>query len=59
MFTLSKVAIDAATLGSVIYWGPGAELATFDENTDANAKLSIAVEAIAAATGTVKLRIAI
>lgn len=58
VFKLSKVAVDVVTLGAPIYWDAGAELATINDNTGANAKLGVAVETADGSTGTVKIRIA-
>jgi len=57
VFTLSKVGADDVALGDAIYWDAGEELATIDDDTGNNPKLGCAVEAAAASTGTVKVRL--
>lgn len=55
VWTLPKVAADAFTLGAPVYWNSTSKLAT--ATASGNTKLGVAVEAAAASTGTVKLRL--
>lgn len=55
VWSLPKVAADAVTLGAVVYWNATSKLATI--TASGNTKLGVAVEAAAASTGTVKVRL--
>ncbi len=52
---LPKVGADVATLGVAIYWNSTSKLATV--TASGNTKIGVAVEAAAASTGTVKVRL--
>lgn len=56
VWELPKVAADAVTVGAPIFWA-GA-LATIDDDEGDNPRLGTAVEAAAASTATVKVRLA-
>ncbi len=55
VFELSKVAANAFALGAKVYWSTADKLAT--STTSGNTVLGVAVEAAAASTATVKLRL--
>ncbi|MEH7828450.1 DUF2190 family protein [Gemmobacter denitrificans] len=55
VWALPKVAADNMTLGAPIYWASGSNLATI--TASGNTKIGVAVEAAAASTGTVKVRL--
>ncbi len=55
VWELPKVAADNLPLGAPIYWASGTGLATF--TASGNTKIGVAVEAAAASTGTVKVRL--
>ena len=55
VWQLPKVAADNVTLGAPIYWASGTGLATI--TASGNTKIGVAVEAAAASTGTVKVRL--
>lgn len=55
VFQLPKVAANTFTLGAPVYWDATAKLAT--TTASGNTKIGVAVEAAAASTGTVKLRL--
>lgn len=55
VFQLPKVAANNITLGAPVYWDATAKLAT--TTASGNTKIGVAVEAAAASTGTVKLRL--
>nr|WP_295043348.1 DUF2190 family protein [uncultured Paracoccus sp.] len=55
VWTLPKVAANAFTLGAPVYWDATAKLTT--STASGNTTLGVAVEAAAASTGSVKLRL--
>lgn len=55
VWQLPKVAADNVTLGAPIHWASGTGLATI--TASGNRKIGVAVEAAAASTGTVKVRL--
>lgn len=55
VFRLPKVAADAITLGALVHWDAAAELAT--TTATGNTKIGVAVEAAAASTATVAVRL--
>ena len=55
VWELPKVGADVATLGVAIYWNSTSKLATV--TASGNTKIGVAVEAAAASTGTVKVRL--
>lgn len=55
VWELPKVGADIATLGVAIYWNSTSKLATV--TASGNTKIGVAVEAAAASTGTVKVRL--
>ncbi|MCO8146917.1 DUF2190 family protein [Rhodovulum tesquicola] len=57
VFRLPKVAADNITLGAAVYYDAGESLVTIDDAEGANVKLGVAVEAAAATTGSVAVRL--
>jgi predicted RecA/RadA family phage recombinase len=57
VFKLPKVAANNIALGAAVHWDAAEGLATLDDDNGGNAKLGIAVEAAAASTGTVAVRL--
>ncbi len=55
VWELPKVGANAFTVGALVYWDSGTGLAT--TTSSGNTKLGVAVEAAAASTGTVKVRL--
>lgn len=55
VWELPKVAANAFNLGAAVYWDATAGLAT--STASGNTKIGVAVEAAAASTGTVKVRL--
>lgn len=55
VFTLPKVAANSITLGAPVYWDAAAKLGT--TTASGNTKVGVAVEAAAASTGSVKVRL--
>lgn len=55
VFDLPKVAANSFTLGAAVYWNATAGLAT--STASGNTRLGVAVEAAAASTATVRIRL--
>ena len=57
VFTLPKVEADNITLGAAVYWDATAKKITIDDDSGANPKVGAAVQAAAATTTTVAVRL--
>lgn len=57
VFRLPKVAADNITLGAAVFYDAGTGLATLDDDTGSNPKIGVALEAAAATTGSVAVRL--